>query len=82
MKRLIFKREIPSRSTPNLSWTVRIFKDDEQEQPFSWECNCPAFLFRNPEQKPCYHIRKALEEIGISIKGGDSDGKKNQRVKD
>lgn len=73
MKRLIRIREIPSRLNPEQNWTVRIFKDDEQEQPLSWECGCPAFLFRNPDKKPCFHIRKVLGEMKILIaeKGGE-----------
>ena len=54
-------REIKSRSVEGKVWKVRLFEDERGRY---WECGCPAFLFNNPKNKPCFHILEA-------IKGGE-----------
>lgn len=61
MKKLILIRKVPSRSTPNYFWTVRVFREDDGS--LSYRCDCPRFLFRNPEEKPCFHIEQVKKEV-------------------
>jgi hypothetical protein len=53
--RLIFMREIKSRSNPKKTHRVRYIEDDFGNR--FWRCDCLPFLFG--KKNPCYHILEA-----------------------
>lgn len=59
MKKVVLIK-VPSQSDKNQTWIVKVIRQDNEIQ---YECNCPAFLFRNPDRNPCKHILLVISEL-------------------
>ena len=74
--------QVNSQSDPTKQYVVRRIQEEDLTE--YWVCSCPAFLFRNPEHKPCKHIDnylKELEQDSTNSQGDKSWSGKLKKIK-